>query len=179
MSPTEIVLVVALSAYAVYQQSRVSRVDGGTRFKMALIYGVVGLAVGGIDLPSGTAGYALLAASIVLSVVVGLARGRLTREWDAATARSETDEFGKTLYGEGDQQVVERVAQVAEQRGVPRAQVALAWVLAQPVVTSPIIGATKLSHLEDAAAAAELVLSPDEIALLEEPYRPHEVAGFA
>lgn len=108
-----------------------------------------------------------------------LARGRLTRPWDTGTARSDTDEFGKTLYAEGDRQIVERVAQVAEGRGVPRARVALAWLLAKPVVTAPVVGATKLSHLEDAVAATELALTPEELALLEEPYRPHEVSGFA
>jgi len=108
-----------------------------------------------------------------------LARGRLTRDWDASTARSETDEFGGTLYAEGDAVIVDRVAQVAAARGVPRAQVALAWLLAKPVVTAPIVGATRLEHLEDAVAAASLVLDPEEVALLEEPYRPHEVVGFA
>ncbi len=108
-----------------------------------------------------------------------LARGRLTRDWDAATARSETDEFGKTLYADGDQDVVAAVAEVAAGRGVSRAQVALAWMLTRPVVTAPIIGATRLSHLEDAVAGSSLSLSPEEVARLEAPYRPHEVAGFA
>jgi aryl-alcohol dehydrogenase-like predicted oxidoreductase len=111
-----------------------------------------------------------------------LARGRLTRDWDETSARSETDEFGKTLYartGDADRKVVERVAEVARRRGVPRAQVALAWLLAKPVVTAPIVGATKLEHLEDALAAVSLKLSAEEIAALEEPYVPHAVAGFA
>ena len=108
-----------------------------------------------------------------------LARGRLTREWDSATARSDTDAFGKSLYLDSDRTVVERVARVADQRGVPRAQVALAWLLTKPVVTAPIVGATRMEHLEDAVAATELTLSPDEVAVLEEPYRPHAVAGFA
>ena len=108
-----------------------------------------------------------------------LARGRLTRDWDASTARSETDEFGRTLYAEGDREIVDRVAQVAEQRGVPRAQVALAWLLAKPAVTSPIIGATRLEHLEDAVAATAVRLSAEEVALLEEPYTPHAVVGFS
>jgi aryl-alcohol dehydrogenase (NADP+) len=108
-----------------------------------------------------------------------LARGRLTRDWDADTARSETDEFGKTLYTEGDREIVDQVAAVAAERGVPRAQVALAWMLTKPVVTSPIIGATRISHLEDAVAATSLTLSAEEVARLEAPYRPHEVAGFA
>lgn len=108
-----------------------------------------------------------------------LARGRLTRDWSASTERSQTDEFGGTLYEPGDERIVERVAQVAAGRGVPRAQVALAWVLANPAVTAPIVGATKLAHLDDAVAAAAITLSADELALLQEPYRPHEVTGFA
>ncbi len=111
-----------------------------------------------------------------------LARGRLTRDWDESSARSETDEFGKTLYAktaEADRKVVERVAEVASRRGVPRAQVALAWLLHKPVVTAPIIGASKPQHLEDAVAALSLKLPPEEITKLEEPYVPHAVAGFA
>ena len=110
-----------------------------------------------------------------------LARGRLTRDWDAQTERSETDAFGKTLYeqtAEADRRVVEAVAAVAAERGVPRAQVALAWVLAKPEVSAPIVGAFKLGHLEDALAAVDLELSDDEIARLEEPYVPHGVLGF-
>jgi aryl-alcohol dehydrogenase (NADP+) len=107
-----------------------------------------------------------------------LARGKLTRPWDAATARSETDEFGKTLYQPQDEQIVEQVARVATDRGVSPAQVALAWMLSKPVITAPIIGATKPQHLDDAVAAVELRLTDDEIALLEQPYRPHAVAGF-
>jgi aryl-alcohol dehydrogenase-like predicted oxidoreductase len=110
-----------------------------------------------------------------------LARGRLTRDFDAKTARSETDEFGKRLYAEtarADRKVVENVAKLAAKRGVPRAQIALAWVLAKPGVTAPIIGATKLGHLDDAVAALSLKLSAKEIAALEEPYVPHAVAGM-
>jgi aryl-alcohol dehydrogenase (NADP+) len=107
-----------------------------------------------------------------------LARGRLTRPWDASTARTETDEFGKRLYSDEDRVIVERVAAIAEQRGVTRAQVALAWLLSNPVVTAPIFGATKPHHLEDAIGAAELRLSDEEIKQLEEPYVPHTVAGF-
>lgn len=109
-----------------------------------------------------------------------LARGKLTRPWDESTKRSETDQFGKTLYdtAESDRVVVDRVGQVAEQRGVPRAQVALAWMYGKDVVTSPIVGATKPHHLEDAVAALDLQLSDEEVALLEEPYVPHQVAGF-
>ena len=110
-----------------------------------------------------------------------LARGRLTREWDARTARSETDEFGRGLYAATATPtgtVVEEVAKIAEARGVPRAQVALAWVLHKPGVSAPIIGATKPHHLDDAVAALSIKLAPDEIAALEAPYVPHPVAGF-
>ena len=107
-----------------------------------------------------------------------LARGKLTRDWDATTSRAETDEFGKTLYRDSDAQIVEAVAQVAKRREVPRAQIALAWVAHQSKVTSPIIGATKPHHLDDAIAAIELELTDDEVAELEAPYEPHEVAGF-
>ena len=110
-----------------------------------------------------------------------LARGRLTRDWDASSSRSETDEFGKTLYVQSehsDRRVADAVASVAEARGVPRAQVALAWVVQQPAVSSPIVGATRLEHLDDAVAAAELDLTDDELALLTEHYLPHAVAGF-
>lgn len=107
-----------------------------------------------------------------------LARGRLTRDWDATSNRSETDEFGKTLYRDEDRVVVERVAEVAADLHVPPAQVALAWVMAQPAVTSPIVGVTKASQLSDAVAAVDLQLSAEQAARLEEPYRPHEVAGF-
>ncbi len=109
-----------------------------------------------------------------------LARGRLTRDWDETTARSETDEFGRHLYGgDADRAVVDRVAEVANARGVPRAQVALAWMLSKPVVTAPIVGATKPHHVEDAVAAVDLELSEEEIDRLEEPYVPHQVVGFA
>ena len=108
-----------------------------------------------------------------------LARGKLTRDWDDATARSETDEFGKTLFKpEQDRGIVEAVARVAADRGVSRAQVALAWVLAQPAVTAPIVGATKAQHLEDAIAAEELELTEDELDALEEAYVPHVPSGF-
>ncbi len=106
-----------------------------------------------------------------------LARGRLARPWDERTARSDTDEFGKTLYHDSDRSVVEAVAAVADARGVPMAQVALAWMLGRPGVAAPIVGATKLSHLEDAVAAVDLQLSPAEAARLEAPYEPHPVAG--
>ncbi len=111
-----------------------------------------------------------------------LARGRLARPWQAeSTKRLETDQFGKTLYARteaADRQVIDRVGQVAEKRGIPRAQVALAWLLGKPGVTAPIVGATKASHLEDAVAALSVRLTPEEVASLEEPYVPHPVAGF-
>ena len=109
-----------------------------------------------------------------------LARGRLTRDWDEATTRSQTDEFGKTLYetAASDRVIAERVAKVAAERGAPRAQVALAWVLRNPVVTAPIVGASKPGPLDDAVAALDLELTDDEVAQLEEPYTPHAVAGF-
>ena len=111
-----------------------------------------------------------------------LARGRLTRDWDEATERSRTDEFGKTLYehtAAADRRVVEAVATVAAERGVPRAQVALAWVLAKPEVSAPIVGASKPAHLDDALAALELGLSEGEIARLEEAYVPHAAVGHS
>ncbi|UQX90347.1 aldo/keto reductase [Jatrophihabitans telluris] len=108
-----------------------------------------------------------------------LARGKLTRPWGTATSRSETDEFGKTLYQDSDRVIVDRVNEIAGQRGIPAAQVALAWLLVKPVVTSPIVGATKQTQLSDAVAAVEIELSPDEIGRLEEPYTPHQVVGFA
>jgi 1-deoxyxylulose-5-phosphate synthase len=109
-----------------------------------------------------------------------LARGRLTRDWDEVTERSQSDEFGSTLYdtSDSDRVIVARVGDVAKQRGVPRAQVALAWMYSRSVVTAPIVGATKAHHLEDAVAALDLELTPDEVATLEEPYTPHPVAGF-
>jgi 1-deoxyxylulose-5-phosphate synthase len=110
-----------------------------------------------------------------------LARGRLARPWDTTSMRSETDEFGKRLFTgmvEADRQVVDRVTQVAEARGLPRAQIALAWLLSKPVITAPIIGATKLQHLDDAVAAVSVKLTAEETATLEEAYVPHPLAGF-
>jgi len=110
-----------------------------------------------------------------------LARGRLTRDLNETTNRLEADEFGKTLYtatADADRKIIDRVAEVAAQRGVPRAQVALAWLLQKPFVTAPIVGASKLHHLDDAVSALALKLTPEEIASLEEPYAPHPVVGF-
>ncbi len=110
-----------------------------------------------------------------------LARGRLTRDWDERTNRMETDEVAEGLYAataDADRKVVERVAEIAQKRGVPRAQVALAWMLQKPVVTAPIVGATNPHHLDDAVAALSLKLTPEEVAALEEPYVPHPVVGF-
>ncbi|MGY1808187.1 aldo/keto reductase [Blastococcus sp. SYSU D00669] len=108
-----------------------------------------------------------------------LARGRLTRDWDETTNRSANDAFGSKLYDErSDRAIVERVAEIARERGISRAQVALAWVLAKPVVTAPIVGVTKDHHLDDAVAAVDVQLTDEEIARLEEPYTPHAPAGF-
>jgi aryl-alcohol dehydrogenase-like predicted oxidoreductase len=111
-----------------------------------------------------------------------LARGRLTRAWaQEGTARSGSDEFGRTLYvdaEEADRQIIDAVGEVAEKRGVPRAQVALAWVAGHPVVTAPIVGATKPQHLADAVAALDLTLTDEERDRLEAPYRPRPVSGF-
>jgi 1-deoxyxylulose-5-phosphate synthase len=110
-----------------------------------------------------------------------LARGKLTRAWDASTARSSSDEFGRTLYHqaeESDHRVVDAVAQVARTRKVARAQVALAWVAQQEAVTAPIVGATRPQHLEDAVAAVDLLLSGEELDLLQQHYVPHAIEGF-
>jgi aryl-alcohol dehydrogenase-like predicted oxidoreductase len=113
-----------------------------------------------------------------------LARGRLARPWEnePSTERARTDEFGKSLYSSNeaaDRKVIERLGEVAAARGLPRAQVALAWLLHKPAVTSPIVGATKPHHLEDAVAALSVQLSAEEVAALEAPYVPHPVAGFS
>jgi aryl-alcohol dehydrogenase-like predicted oxidoreductase len=108
-----------------------------------------------------------------------LARGRLTRDWDEPTARSETDEFGRRLYRAEDRAVVDAVTEVAAARHVPRAQVALAWLLAKPVVSAPIVGVTKPEHLADAVGSLSVGLEPDEVRRLEEPYEPHPVAGHS
>jgi 1-deoxyxylulose-5-phosphate synthase len=109
------------------------------------------------------------------------ARGRLTRDWDYTSIRTETDDAHQRLFGkseEADRKVVDRVAEIAAARGIPRAQVALAWLLSKPVITAPIVGATKLHHLDDALASVNVKLSAEEITSLEEPYVPHPVVGF-
>jgi aryl-alcohol dehydrogenase-like predicted oxidoreductase len=111
-----------------------------------------------------------------------LARGRLTRDWDETTARSETDEFGKSLYAgsaDSDRVIVERVAEIAKKKKIPRAQVALAWVLQKSPVVAPIVGATKQHHMDDAVASLSVRLTSEEIKYLEQPYQPHTVQGFS
>jgi aryl-alcohol dehydrogenase-like predicted oxidoreductase len=108
----------------------------------------------------------------------GLLAGNRTREGERLTTRAGTDSFADSLYTpEVDFAVVDRVADVAAKRGVPAAQVALAWVLQRPGVTAPIVGATKVQHVEDALAAEQLQLTDEEKAALEEPYVPHAVSG--
>lgn len=109
-----------------------------------------------------------------------LAAGRLTRDWTADTLRAETDQVARGKYdatADTDRRIVERVAELARQHEVPRVQIALAWLLQKEPVTAPIIGATKLSHLEEAARALSVRLSPEEVRLLEGPYVPHPVVG--
>ena len=106
-----------------------------------------------------------------------LARGRLTREWDEATERSRTDEFGRRLYSGEDRAIVQAVGNVADKHGVSRAQVALAWLLTKPVVSAPIVGVTSSGQLDDVIGALSVELSAEEVEQLEEPYEPHGVAG--
>jgi aryl-alcohol dehydrogenase-like predicted oxidoreductase len=111
-----------------------------------------------------------------------LARGMLTRDWNEKTARSETDMFSAYLYratAENDRQIVEAVAAIAQGRDLPRAQIAMAWLLGKPGITAPIIGATKPGHLADAIAAVAVNLTTDEVKRLESPYLPHAVVGLA
>jgi len=112
-----------------------------------------------------------------------LARGRLTRPWKSeSTRRTETDQFGNNMYArteEADKKVVDRLEEVAAKRQIPQAQVALAWLLGRPGITSPIVGASKPHHLADAAAALSVKLTAEETALIEEPYIPHPVLGFS
>ena len=110
-----------------------------------------------------------------------LASGRLTRDWSSeSTLRSETDQVAKSKYdatAATDQQIVQRVAELAEKHGVPRVHIAIAWLLQKRPVTAPIVGATKTSHLEDAAGALSVKLTQEEVAYLEEPYVPHSIVG--
>ena len=110
-----------------------------------------------------------------------LASGRLTRDWSSETTlRSETDQIAKGKYdatADTDKQVVERVAELADKHGVPRAHIALAWLLQKKPVTAPIIGATKISHLDVAVGALSVKLTEEEIGYLEEPYVPHPIVG--
>ena len=117
---------------------------------------------------------------IALTPYSPLASGRLTRNLSETTKRSETDQIAVSKYGsteEADRLVIERLAAVAERRGIPRLHIALAWLLQKEPVTIPIIGATKLSHLEDAVPALSVKLESEEIAFMEEPYIPHKVIG--
>jgi aryl-alcohol dehydrogenase-like predicted oxidoreductase len=106
-----------------------------------------------------------------------LARGKLTRPWDETTTRGDTDDFGKSLYRDSDAGVVETLGSVAERRGVSRAQAGLAWLLAQPAVTSPIVGVTKQQHLDEALASVDLELSAEDLEDLSAGYQPHAIAG--
>jgi len=112
-----------------------------------------------------------------------LARGRLARAWETqpSTVRGQTDEYGKKLYSrteEADKPVVDCLGEIAKARGICRAEIALAWLLHKPAITAPIVGATKLHHLEEAVAAVDVKLSDAEIDALEAPYVPHPIAGF-
>jgi aryl-alcohol dehydrogenase-like predicted oxidoreductase len=110
-----------------------------------------------------------------------LASGRLARDWAESTERYETDPIAKEKYGataEADKMVVERVAEVAEKRAVPRAHISLAWLLQKEPVVAPIIGATKITHLESAVESLSVKLTPEEVAYLEEPYVPHPIVGL-
>ena len=110
-----------------------------------------------------------------------LASGRLTRDWASEnTLRSATDQIAKSKYdatADTDRQVVERVAEIADKHRVPRVHIALAWLLQKQPVTAPIIGATKISHLESAVGALSVKLTQEEVAYLEEPYVPHPIVG--
>jgi aryl-alcohol dehydrogenase-like predicted oxidoreductase len=110
-----------------------------------------------------------------------LARGMLTRPWGTSTARSKTDQFGHFLYSQNadnDRQIVEAMEDVARARGLPMAQVAMAWLLHKPAISSAIVGVTKAAQLDDALAALAIPLDADEIAALEKPYFPHRPVGF-
>lgn len=119
---------------------------------------------------------------IALTPYSPLASGRLTRDWSETTKRYETDRVQRDKYDstiDADRLVVERLAEVAEKHGVPRTQIALAWLMQKQPVTIPIIGATKISHLEAAVPSLEVRLSPEEIAYMEEPYVPHRIVAHS
>jgi 1-deoxyxylulose-5-phosphate synthase len=123
--------------------------------------------------------FGLLAAQGVGSIPWSpLAKGRLARPWGERTQRFDTDPVGRRFFGDGDRPIVEAVQRVAEARGVPMAQIVLAWVLKNPIVAAPIVGATKPHHLPDAVAALDIQLSDDEVRTLEEPYTPRLPTGF-
>jgi len=107
-----------------------------------------------------------------------LAKGRLARPWGERTPRFDTDPVGRRMFGDGERAIIDAVQQVADQRGVPMAQIALAWVLKNPVVTSPIVGPTKPNHLADAVATLDIRLTDEEIRALEEPYTPRQPTGY-
>lgn len=107
-----------------------------------------------------------------------LAKGRLARPWGTQTQRADTDPWGQRLFSDSDRPIADAVQRVAEERGVPMAQVALAWVLRNPVVAAPIVGPTKLHHLPDAVAALDLELTPDEVAAIEEPYTVRQPTAY-
>jgi 1-deoxyxylulose-5-phosphate synthase len=112
-----------------------------------------------------------------------LARGRLARPWKAASVsdRPDTDQTAKQLYTEfeeADKKIVDRVGEIANRRGISYAQVALAWLLQKSVVTAPIIGATKLKHLDDAVNAIDIMLNKEEMEMLERDYVPHTIVGY-
>ncbi|HLL66015.1 MAG TPA: aldo/keto reductase [Micromonosporaceae bacterium] len=109
----------------------------------------------------------------------GVLAGNRTRSGERRTVRAGNDAYADQLYSESDFEVVEAVTAVADERGLPPAQIALAWLLAQPAVTAPIVGASKPHHLDDALAAVQVGLSEDEIDRLEKPYRPHPILGHS
>lgn len=109
----------------------------------------------------------------------GLLAGSRDRTGERHTVRAGSDAYADALYSEADFDVVDAVRAVAAERGLPPAQIALAWLLGKPAVTAPIVGATKLSHVDDAVAAVGATLTQDEMAALEAPYRPHPVLGHS
>jgi aryl-alcohol dehydrogenase (NADP+) len=110
----------------------------------------------------------------------GFLAGNRSKENYGETVRAKTDDYAQKLYyQDSDFTVVQRVSEIAKHRAVPNAEVALAWILAQPGITAPIIGASKMHHLEDAASALKLKLTDEELRLLEEPYVPHAVLGHS